>query len=137
MDHRLNDQSTDWLTEWYNKNEIRRKTTKRTKKCMHLFWLSRCYGSIAQCSAHKTTISFNLFSYLFFVLSFPCSLFSSNTKKKLKTNQCTFIRHRKVAFHARVFSGFFRTSIVFDHIPKSHHFIYIEISHRFHLYSKK
>lgn len=58
-------------------------------------------------------------------------------KKKLKTNQSTFIRHRKIAFHARVFGGFLRTGIILNHIPKSHHFIYIEISHRFHLCAQK
>lgn len=50
-----------------------------------------------------------------------------------QTYICVFGRHWEVAFHAWIFGCFLRRRIIFNHIPKPHHIIYIEISHRFHL----
>lgn len=58
-------------------------------------------------------------------------------EKKKETNQSTFIWHREITFHARIFGGLLRRCIILNNIPKSHHFIYIEISHRFHLQIKR
>lgn len=62
-------------------------------------------------------------------------LFDNNFQRinTLNTHVGVFCQHWEVTFHARIFGRFFWWCIVFNYIPKSHHIIYIEIPHRFHL----
>lgn len=48
-----------------------------------------------------------------------------------------FWRNREVTLHARIFKRFLRWCIILNNVPKPHHFIYFEVSHRFHLYKNQ
>lgn len=76
MDHTLTDRVNDKAKTMHAEQlaEIK-KTNKATKRQIHLF--GRPVVMALHCSAahaHKTTISFNSFSYLFFILLLSLSL---------------------------------------------------------------